>query len=302
MHALSTRIGHPPGLAVLCLTEIWERFSFYGLKALLVLYLNSGVLSADRFSNVCGNGVVTAIFSQPDTVLGVQALSSHINEIYSGMAYITPLFGGVIADGLLGPRATLLAGGMLMAAGHGCMALERYFLVGLLLLVLGNGLFKPTVSSILSRLYEPPAVATLRDRGFAIFYTGINIGALLAPLVCGGLQHAFGYDAGFGAAGVGMVVGLLLFLGGERALSLEPPTHRCCAPRGAVSGGGCEDPDETGACGFCYGDTVSTRTRGPDDAYFFRMISDTWGYEGADEGWHCSRGRSTNAIPASQDH
>lgn len=213
--------SHPKGLAVLYLTEVWERFSFYGLKALLVLYLNSGVLSSSRFSDVFGSSVVITLFGQPQSQLEVQALSSQLNELYAGAAYITPLLGGMIADSLTGSRAALLSGGVLMAAGHGCMAVERSFLVGLLLLALGNGLFKPTVSSTLARLYEPRALAPLRDRGFAIFYTGINIGALMAPLVCGSLQQAVGYDAGFSAAGVGMLIGLACYIGGERHLPSE---------------------------------------------------------------------------------
>ena len=210
---------HPPGLTVLYLTEVWERFSFYGLKALLVLYLNSGVLAPERFANVWGSAVVALLFGQASpSTQSVQALSSRINQCYSGAAYITPLGGGVVADRLLGTRPTLVVGGVLMALGHGCMAFEPTVLVGLLLLVLGNGCFKPTVSALLSRLYEPPAMGSLRDRGFAIFYTGINVGALLAPLVCGALQQSIGFDAGFGAAGIGMVIGLLCFFAGARHL------------------------------------------------------------------------------------
>ena len=211
----ATRDAHPPGLIVLYLTEVWERFSFYGMKALLVLYLNDGVLQEQRLSYVMGSQVVVACFGQPADAPEVQALASTLNELYAGVAYLTPLAGGLLADAFLGSRATLLLGGVLMALGHACMALERTFLLGLLFLVLGNGGFKPTITAMLSRLYEPPGPASLRDRGFAIFYTGINVGALLAPLVCGALQHNFGYDAGFGAAGVGMVIGLLTFLAGS---------------------------------------------------------------------------------------
>jgi POT family proton-dependent oligopeptide transporter len=158
-------VRHPVGLRVLYLTEVWERFSFYGLRSLLVLYLNAGVLEPGRFGDVIGSRLVMAFFSVPVDSAGVQALSSQINEAYSGIAYLTPLAGGVIADRLLGTRVTLLLGGVLMAMGHACMAFEQTFLIGLLLLVLGNGGFKPTISAILSRLYEPPGLSALRDRG-----------------------------------------------------------------------------------------------------------------------------------------
>ena len=213
---------HPRGLAVLYLTEVWERFSFYGMKALLVLYLNDGVLSEERFSKVLGSGLVVYLFGQPEDAQQVQQLSSALNELYAGVAYLTPLAGGLIADGLLGARTTLLLGGVLMAAGHACMAFEPFFLCGLVLLVLGNGGFKPTITAMLSKLYEPPGPTALRDRGFAIFYTGINVGALLAPIICGALQQSIGYDAGFGAAGIGMVVGLLTFLAGSPWLRHPP--------------------------------------------------------------------------------
>lgn len=134
-----------------------------------VLYLNDGVLSAPRLSHVLGSSLVTAWFGQPTTPAEVQRLSSQINQLYSGTAYLTPLAGGLLADAVLGARTTLVIGGLLMAAGHACMAFEPTFLIGLTLLVLGNGGFKPTISSMLGRLYEPPGPASLRDRGFAIF-------------------------------------------------------------------------------------------------------------------------------------
>ena len=214
--------SHPKGLYVLYATELWERFSFYGMKALLVLYLNSGALSPERLPNMLGSSVVVSIFGQPTTPQQVQALSSMLNELYSGAAYLMPLAGGALADACLGARRTMLLGGVLMAAGHGCLVSEKFFLVGLVLLVLGNGGFKPNISSQLGALYEPPGPTALRDRGFAIFYTGINVGALLAPLVCGALQEASGFHAGFGVAGIGMLVGLASYLIGARWLPPEP--------------------------------------------------------------------------------
>ena len=109
------------------------------MRALLVLYLNAGVLREKRFSEVIGSGLVVALFGQPTDAVEVQALSSKLNELYSGVAYLTPVVGGLLADAVLGARATLLLGGVLMAAGHACMAYEATFLIGLVLLVLGNG-------------------------------------------------------------------------------------------------------------------------------------------------------------------
>jgi proton-dependent oligopeptide transporter, POT family len=151
--------GHPPGLAVLFFTECWERFSFYGLTALLVLYLNSGVLAEDRLPHLIGGPILIAAFGQPRTAEEVEALSMMVFGLYTGAAYILPLAGGLLADRLLGPRLTMLLGGLLMAVGHACMTVERLFILGLVLTAVGNGGFKPNVSAQLGRLYEAPGEA-----------------------------------------------------------------------------------------------------------------------------------------------
>ena len=218
---------HPTGLWILAAAETWERFSFYGVRALLVLYLTSGALDKARFDPVHGSSIVLGAFGTPSSEPGeanvaeVQALSSQINEWYSGLAYLTPLAGGVFADRLFGVRNTCILGGVLMALGHLAMAYDRLLLLGLLFLILGNGGFKSTISAQLGHLYEAPGPTELRESGFALFYCAINLGALLAPLVCGELQERVSFHAGFGAAGVGMLVGLAVYIGGARHLPAE---------------------------------------------------------------------------------
>ena len=215
---LATLARHPRGLWVLAFTEIWERFSFYGVRSLLVLYLTSGALASPRFEHVYGSRLSYSLFGRPHGDVEVQALASQINEWYSGMAFVTPLLGGYVADRLLGIRNTCIFGGLLMVIAHALMAFERYFLIGLVFLIFGNGAFKPTISAQLSQLYDRPESAHMRESGFAMYFMAINIGALLAPVVCGLLKEAISYHAGFGAAGVGMVGGLAIYLAGLRHL------------------------------------------------------------------------------------
>ena len=143
-------------------------------------------------------------------------MASQIYGLYTGLVYFTPFFGGIIADKYLGQRKTVLIGGILMAAGHFLMALEAYFLFALLLLILGNGCFKPNVSTQVGQLYahDDPR----RDGAFTIFYMGINLGAFLSPLVCGTLGQVYGWHYGFAAAGIGMLFGLIIYLFGQKYL------------------------------------------------------------------------------------
>ena len=214
--------SHPTGMWVLAMTETWERFSYYGVRALLVLYLTSGgALAPKRFEPVYGSTLTYSLFGRPHGAVQVQALSSQINQWYSGLAFITPLLGGLVADRLLGIRNTCVLGALLMAAAHACMAFSHLFLVGLALLVLGNGAFKPTVSAQVSMLYSSPEHVGLRDAGFALFYMSINLGALLSPLVCGFLQQRVGFHWGFGAAGIGMCIAIVIYLCGSAHLPSE---------------------------------------------------------------------------------
>jgi proton-dependent oligopeptide transporter, POT family len=202
--------GHPKGLAFLFTTEMWERFSYYGMRALLVLYMTKYVLLPGHAGEVIGlAGLKTAL----ETVFGpldVQPLSSQIYGLYTALVYLTPIFGGLLADRVLGQRRTVIVGATLMAIGHFLMAVEQLLLFALLALILGNGAFKPNISTQVGWLYPPGDHR--RDRAYSIFYVGINLGAFLAPLVCGTLGEKAGWHYGFAAAGVGMLIGLAVYL------------------------------------------------------------------------------------------
>jgi len=194
--------GHPKALPILFFSELWERFSFYGMRALLILYMIDGLKYTDTHAY--------AIYGS-----------------YGSLVYATPILGGIIADKLLGNRAAILLGGILMALGHFVTAFpnETAFYTALALLILGNGFFKPNVSSMVGKLYRQGDPR--RDSGFTIFYMGINLGAFLAPIACGFAKQYFGWHVGFGLAGVGMLFGLLWFyLGrgifGERGAPPSP--------------------------------------------------------------------------------
>lgn len=190
--------GHPRGLSTLFFTEMWERFSYYGMRALLILFMVAPVSEG-------GLGF--------DTATG-----GAIYGLYVSMVYMTTLPGGWIADRLIGPQRAVLYGGILIAAGHFSMAVPSLatFYIGLLLIVLGTGLLKGNVSVIVGRLYSAEDVR--RDAGYSIFYMGINLGAFIAPLVCGYLGQEVSWHLGFGAAGVGMTLGIIQYMLGRRHL------------------------------------------------------------------------------------
>jgi len=190
--------GHPRGLSTLFFTEMWERFSYYGMRGLLVLFLT--------------NAVATGGFGLDDQT------AAAIYGLYTAGVYLFALPGGWVADRLLGQRKAVLYGGMLIAAGHFSMAVASTatFYGGLLLIVLGTGLLKPNVSAVVGGLY--PEKGARRDAGFSIFYMGINLGAFSGPLVCGYLGENVDWHLGFGAAGVGMVLGLVQYVLGRAYL------------------------------------------------------------------------------------
>lgn len=189
------RTRHPTGLYVLFFTEMWERFSYYGMRSLLVYYMIKHL----QFT---------------------QERSSEIYGLYTGFVYFTPLIGGMLADRFLGQRRTVIVGAVLMAIGHFLMTADRLFFPALIFLILGNGAFKPNISTQVGALYPPGD--NRRDRAFSIFYMGINLGAFFSPLVCGTLGEKLGFHWGFGAAGVGMVAGLLIYLRGQKHLAPDP--------------------------------------------------------------------------------
>jgi proton-dependent oligopeptide transporter, POT family len=210
---VSTRrelFGHPRGLTFLFTTEMWERFSYYGMRSLLVLYMTKFLLLSDHSGDVIGLASLKRALEAIFGPLDVQPLSSQIWGLYTGLVYFTPIFGGLLADRVLGQRRTVVMGAVLMAFGHFMMASERLFLFALLALILGSGCFKPNISTQVGGLYAPGDPR--RDRAYSIFYVGINLGAFLAPLVCGTLGEGVGWHYGFAATGVGMVIGLCIYL------------------------------------------------------------------------------------------
>src|SRR6202051_1147945 len=210
--------GHPRGLTFLFSTEMWERFSYYGMRSLLVLYMTKYLLLPEHSGDGRGLWTVKSALEGIFGPLDVQPLSSQIWGFYTALVYFTPIFGGLLADRVLGQRRTVIIGAVLMAIGHFMMAVEQLFLFALLVLILGNGAFKPNISTQVGGLYAPGDHR--RDRAYSIFYVGINIGAFLAPLVCGTLGQEVGWHYGFAAAGVGMLIGLAIYL---YALPLLPP-------------------------------------------------------------------------------
>jgi POT family proton-dependent oligopeptide transporter len=216
-----TFLGHPVGLFVLFFTEMWERFSYYGMRALLVLYMADYLIVRVQAgsSHVFGFATLRHAIESVFGPMTVQPLSSQIYGLYTGLVYLTPFFGGMLADRLLGQRKTVVVGGVLMAIGHFLMAVESMFLLALCFLILGNGCFKPNISTQVGSLY--PAGDPRRDRAFTIFYMGINLGAFFSPLVCGTLGQVYGWHYGFAAAGVGMVAGVVLYVWGQRYLASD---------------------------------------------------------------------------------
>ncbi len=216
--------GHPRALSYLFATEMWERFSYYGMRSLLVLYMVKYLLLPQRAADIVG---LTSLKGALETLFGplaAQPFASQIYGIYTGLVYLTPILGGLVADRVLGQRRTVIIGAALMALGHFMMAFEQLFLFALAILILGNGAFKPNISTQVGALYAPHD--RRRDRAFSIFYVGINLGAFLAPLVCGTLGETFGWHYGFAAAGIGMTIGLVIYLAATPSLPKDAFARR----------------------------------------------------------------------------
>ena len=219
-----TIFGHPAGLFVLFFTEMWERFSYYGMRALLVLYMVDYLIkrAQDGTTHVVGFAGLQHMLEAISGPMAIQPLASRIYGLYTALVYLTPFFGGMIADRILGQRKTVVIGAILMAIGHFLMAVESLFLLALFFLILGNGCFKPNISTQVGGLY--PEGDPRLDRAYTIFYAGVNLGAFFSPLVCGTLGQVYGWHYGFAAAGVGMVLGLILYLWGQRFLAEDQLT------------------------------------------------------------------------------
>ena len=234
-------LGHPIGLSYLFATEMWERFSYYGMRALLVLYMVDYLLHPAQAGGVLGLAALRQGFEALSGPLDIQPLASRIYGLYSGLVYLTPVIGGLLADRWLGWRRTVALGAALMVAGHFLMSSERYFLLALLLLILGNGAFKPNIVTQVGGLYD--AGDARRDRAYSIFYVGINIGAFFSPLICGTLGETLGWHYGFASAGIGMLIGLAIYLTGLSRLPRDvakatgqPPARAAGGARAALLG------------------------------------------------------------------
>ena len=204
MYTSTDILGHPKGLFVCFATEMWERFSYYGMRALLILYLTKHWEFSD-------------------------AVSYLIYGAYTSLVYIMPVFGGMLADQILGSKKAVTYGAILLVFGHLGMTVEsneQIFYLSLALIVSGVGFLKPNISTMVGALYEEGDPR--RDSGFTIFYMGINIGAFTATLLCGYLGEEIGWAWGFGAAGIGMLLGLIIFLWGQKYLEglAEPPSEK----------------------------------------------------------------------------
>ena len=200
---LSALKDHPPGIAILAVTEVWERMSYFGMRALLVFYMTKQLM-----------------LSQPH--------ASMVYGLYTAAVWFAPLPGGLLADRYLGQHRSVLIGGSLMALGHVFMAFQPLFYPALAAIAVGNGLFKPSISTQVGDLY---AVGDpRRDRGYSIYYVGVNLGAFVAPLICGTVGELYGWHWGFGLAGAGMMLGLATYCAGRRWLPPDRPRMRPAAP------------------------------------------------------------------------
>jgi len=205
-------LGHPTCLFTLFFTELWERFSFYGMKALLILYM------------------VNYLFWS-------QQAASTVLRWYAGLVYLTPVLGGWLADRYLGARWSVFLGGILIAIGHFLLAFEPlpFFFSGLGFLIAGVGLLKPNISTQVGALYHP--ADRRRDSAFTIFYMGINLGAFLGPIICGYLRVRYSYHHGFAAAGVGMVIGLIVYILGMGSVARRTAEIAAAARTDATDAG-----------------------------------------------------------------
>ena len=235
------RFKHPPGLVILFFAEMWERFSYYGMRGLLKLYMANYLFVTAREALQGCRQLSTPcqlVAGNPDHVLfwpllrglvptNPQEVASVLYGTYTALVYLTPFLGGILADRWLGQRKAVVVGGLLMAAGHFVMAIESSFFIALSLLILGNGAFKPNVSTQVGGLY--PAGDPRRDGAYTIFYMGINLGAFICNFICGTLAVVYGWHYGFAAAGFGMLLGLGVYIAGQKHLAPDQVERRSAA-------------------------------------------------------------------------
>jgi POT family proton-dependent oligopeptide transporter len=217
-------LGHPRGLAYIAFTEAWERFSFYGMQALLMLYMTGRLLKPEVVGQVWGFDGFRRALESVTGPLSTQALAAQIFGIYVSLVYFGPIVGGLVGDRLIGRTRAVVLGGVLLALGHLAMASQAAFLPAVSLLIIGAGLLKGNLAAQVGALY--PENDRRRDGGYTVYFTAINVGAFLAPLVCGTLGELYGWHYGFGVAGIGMLVGLAIYLRGAHHLNDQPVRRR----------------------------------------------------------------------------
>ena len=213
-------LGHPKALAFISFTEAWERFSYYGMQTLLVLYMVHQLLLPGHIEHVAGFGFLRSLLEHGQP-LSNQKLASAVFGLYTGLVYLTPILGGFLADRLLGRTPTVILGGCLMALGHFLMAFDASFLVALVCLMLGAGCFKGNLATQVGSLYKEGD--NRRADAFQIYYLGINAGVIVSPFVTGTLGEKVAWHYGFGAAGLGMLISLAIYLTGRKHLPPDPP-------------------------------------------------------------------------------
>ena len=217
----ATIFGHPRGLLYIGGTELWDRISFHGMQALLVLYMVEQLLLSGHVEHIAGFAALRAAIESVTGPLSSQALATQIFGLYVGLVYFTPVFGGALGDRVLGRTNTVALGALLMTIGHFCLAFDRSFLLALLFLILGAGCLRGNLSPQLGELYAKDDHR--RTAAFQAYGATINIGAFIAPIVTGFLGQAYGWHFAFAFAGIGMLIGLLIYLSGRRYLPAERP-------------------------------------------------------------------------------
>lgn len=218
-------IGHPPGLAWLSASEFWERFSYYGMQSLLVLYGSHYLLQPGHVEKVIGFGALRGIVEWAyGANLSPQALAIGISGLYSACVYLTPIGGGLLADRGIGRTRTVILGATLMTIGQFMLAFDAGFAIGLLCLLLGVGCFKGNIASQVGDLYSADDLR--RADAFQIYFLGIQLAVIIAPIICGGLSQKVEWHLGFLASGVGMMLGLAIYLFGRKTFPPEPARKR----------------------------------------------------------------------------
>jgi len=216
-------VGHPRGLAFLAGTEAWVGFSYYGMQSLLILYMTSYLLTPGHIEHIFGFGAFRGLLQGLYGPHTGRALASNITGLYGAVAYATPLFGGLVADRLLGRSKSIVIGCLLMTTGHFLMAFDGSFVLALLCLVMGTGM-AGTLKAQVGGLYAPGDLR--RDDAFQIYSLALQVAVIAAPIVCGYLGEKVAWHWGFGAAGIGMLIGLVVYLSGQRWMPPDPLVQR----------------------------------------------------------------------------